>query len=102
LRELAKRVSGVTAAHLSDIEFGRRHPSSELLARLAHVFNIDIEELRELDPRAPVEDIKRLAQNDPQFGFAFRQLVDEAVEKRLTPDDIIKFVRRRQDKQKSK
>ena len=31
LRDLAKKVEGSSAAHLSDIEFGRRFPSPELL-----------------------------------------------------------------------
>ncbi|MEN6537876.1 MAG: helix-turn-helix transcriptional regulator [Bryobacteraceae bacterium] len=102
LRELAKKIGDVTAAHLSDIEFGRRHPSDDLLVKLASFFHVPLEELRTLDSRPPVEDMKRLVQSNPQFGFAFRKLVDEAAEKRVSPDDILRFVTERLDQEKKK
>ena len=64
LRELAKQLGDVTAAHLSDIEFGRRFPSEELLARLAKFFKVEETELRALDTRPPVEEMKRLARSE--------------------------------------
>jgi transcriptional regulator with XRE-family HTH domain len=87
LRELAKKIGDVTAAHLSDIEFSRRYPSDELLKKLAVFFSVDEAELRALDTRPPVEEIKRLALSDPAFGMALRKLVD----KEITPEDVLKM-----------
>ncbi len=91
LRELAKQLGDITAAHLSDIEFGRRYPSDELLRKLAQFFKVTERELRVLDTRPPVEEIKRRAQSDPAFGLALRKLVD----KEITPQDILKMTKRR-------
>ena len=79
LRELARQLRNVTAAHLSDIEFGRRHPSDKLLHKLAGFFDVPIEELRKLDPRPPVREIRHMALQDPRYGLAFRKLVDHQV-----------------------
>ena len=94
LRELAKQLGGVTAAHLSDIEFGRRFPSDELLTKLARFFGVTEDELRALDTRPPVEEMKRLVQTDPAFGLALRKLV----EKEITPDDILKLTKGKPDR----
>ena len=94
LRELAKKLGGVTAAHLSDIEFGRRYPSSDLLKKLAHFFRVGVSELERLDTRPPLEEIKRMAQVDPAFGLALRKLVD----KEISPDEILRLQRKRPSK----
>ena len=91
LRELAKELGDVSAAHLSDIEFGRRHPSDALLNKLATFFGVALDELRKLDPRPPIEEIKQAARNDPRIGFAFRQVVDHKV----SADELLDFVQRR-------
>jgi transcriptional regulator with XRE-family HTH domain len=98
LRELAKKLGDVTAAHLSDIEFGRRHPSDDLLIKLARFFKVSEDELRSYDTRPPVEDLKRLVQGNPAFGFALRKLVD----KEITPEDILKLTKGKPDRQKDK
>ena len=97
LRELAKQLGGVTAAHLSDIEFGRRYPSDDLLKKMAGFFKVDEAELRVLDTRPPVEEIKRLAQTDPVFGLALRRLID----KEITPEDVLKMTKGNSDRSKS-
>jgi transcriptional regulator with XRE-family HTH domain len=96
LRELAKQIGDVTAAHLSDIEFGRRYPSDELLARMARFFSVEEADLRALDSRPPVEELKRLAQNNPAFGLALRKLVN----KEVTPDEILKLSKGKPDRSK--
>lgn len=78
LREFAKTL-GVTAAHLSDIELGQRFPSEPLLAKLASELRVSIEDLQKYDNRVPLEDIKRLVQSDPAFGFALRTMIDKDV-----------------------
>ena len=98
LRELAKLLSGATAAHLSDIEFGRRFPSDELLGKLAKLFKVEVAELQALDTRPPVEEMRRLAQSDPAFGLALRRLVD----RQITPEDIMKLTKGKPDRPKEK
>src|SRR5713101_4469131 len=79
LREFAKKLGGLSAAFLSDVELGRRHPSEAVLAGMARVLDTTIEELKQHDSRPPVEELKRLSSRDPAFGFAFRKLVDRDV-----------------------
>lgn len=84
LRESARKLGGISAAHLSDIELGRRFPSAELLQQIARLYGVTVEELREYDTRAPVDELRRLAQEDPAWGFALRTIV----EKQVSPEDI--------------
>jgi transcriptional regulator with XRE-family HTH domain len=98
LRELAKKLGGVTAAHLSDIELGRRNPSDDLMDRLAAFFGIKKDDLRAFDLRPPVEEIKRVAHSDPKYGLAFRKLLDQEV----SADEILKFVQERSDRGRDK
>lgn len=87
LRELAKRVD-CSAAFLSDIELGRRFPSEQVLKAIAKVLDVSTETLKEYDRRAPVGDIKRLAETNPQYALALRRLVD----KKISPEELIKFL----------
>src|SRR5258708_33765690 len=61
LRELAKRLD-CSPAFISDIELGRRHPSDKVLVEIARVLKVKAEELREMDVRAPIDEIKRITQ----------------------------------------
>ena len=94
LRESARRLDGISAAHLSDIELGRRFPSDELLTKLAKLLKVPMEELRQYDHRTPVEQLRRLVQADPAFGFALRALVD----KQVTPDEIVRLTEHKPDR----
>ncbi len=93
VRELAKRLK-VSAPFLSDVELGRRHPSDQVLARLASSLQTTVEDLKKHDSRAPVRELKRIVANDPQMGFALRQVVDEGVK----ADDLIEFLKQRNPK----
>ena len=64
LREFAKKLD-CSPAFISDIELGRRHPSEKVLAEIARVLKVKLEELRAMDVRAPIDDIKRLTLDDP-------------------------------------
>ena len=88
LREMARQLHNVTAAHLSDIEFGRRNPSIGLLRKLAALFDVPIEELQKLDTRPPIEAIRNVARRDPQYGIAFRTIVD----RKLTGKEILEML----------
>jgi transcriptional regulator with XRE-family HTH domain len=84
LREFAKRLD-CSAAFISDIELGRRHPSEKVLGDIARVLDVKLEELQAMDVRAPIEDIKRLTQNDPRFALAFRTMID----KKVSAEDLL-------------
>src|SRR2546427_11406239 len=86
LREFAKKLGGLSAAFLSDVELGRRHPSDAVLADMARALGTTIDDLKQYDSRAPVEDLKRLSNMDPAYGFAFRKIVDKDV----SPQELMK------------
>ena len=96
LREFAKKIGDVSAAHISDIELGRRYPSDSLFLKIAALLEVSMDELQQYDNRAPVDEIKRLVQSDPAFGFAFRKLVD----KKISPEDIMKLAEDKPNREK--
>ncbi len=96
LREFAGKLGGLSAAFLSDVELGRRHPSDAVLADMARVLGTTVEDLKQYDSRPPVKDLKRLSNMDPAFGFAFRKIVDKDV----SPQDLMKFLEKRPDRRK--
>lgn len=79
LREFARRLGDVSAAHISDIELGRRYPSLPLMKKIAEELRVPLDELLQYDNRAPVDDLKRRAEADPTFGFALRKIVEQDV-----------------------
>jgi transcriptional regulator with XRE-family HTH domain len=87
LREFATKLGGLSAAFLSDIELGRRHPSDKVLADMAKVLGTSVDDLRKHDTRPPVEDLKRLATANPAYGLALRQIVD----KKVSPEELMKL-----------
>src|SRR5437588_12759784 len=78
VRELAKKLK-VSAPFLSDVELGRRHPSEDVLERLASELKTSLDELKKFDARPPVQELKQIAANEPAMGFALRVVVDEGV-----------------------
>jgi transcriptional regulator with XRE-family HTH domain len=96
LREFARRLN-VSAAFISDIELGRRYPSDEMLAKIALELDVEVGELKRLDTRAPVEDMKRMAEENPNFGLAFRTLVD----KNIKAEDLLAWVRHHSKQRKT-
>lgn len=92
VRELAKKID-VSAAFLSDVELGRRHPSEDTLAKIARALSVPVDDLKVLDTRPAVEELRKLAASDPAFGFAFRQIV----EKQLTAEELLAMVNRKKD-----
>lgn len=86
LREFAKKLN-LSAAFLSDIELGRRFPSPEVLLNIARELKISVEDLQQYDQRPPIEEMKRLTESNPRYGFAFRKLVDS----NLSPEDLLKL-----------
>ena len=89
VRELAKELS-LSAPFLSDIELGRRHPSKDVLDRLASILKTTPEDLKKYDARPPVQELKRIAASNPAMGFALRRVVDEKV----SPEELLEFLKR--------
>jgi transcriptional regulator with XRE-family HTH domain len=89
VRDLAKKIK-VSAPFLSDIELGRRHPSDEVLERLASLLETTVDGLKKHDSRPPVQELKRIAANNPAMGFALRKMVDEDV----SPEELLNFLER--------
>ena len=94
LREFARQV-GCSAPFASDVERGRRFPSDSMLEDMARVLQTDVEELRALDPRPPLEEIRRLSERDPQYAFAFRTIVDKGISAKEIADFAKKKRRRK-------
>jgi transcriptional regulator with XRE-family HTH domain len=84
LREFAKKL-GLSAAFLSDVELGRRHPSSKVLADMSRALKTTVAELQSFDSRPPMDDLRRMADVNPKFGLAFRLVRD----KEISPEDLI-------------
>lgn len=97
LREFAKRLD-CSAAFISDIELGRRHPSEKVLAEIARVLEVKLEKLQAMDVRAPIDDIKRLTQNDPRFALAFRTMID----KKVSAQELLELANQKKDETHSK
>jgi transcriptional regulator with XRE-family HTH domain len=86
-RELAKKLK-VSAPFLSDIELGRRYPSDEVLERLASLLETTADDLKKHDARPPVQELKRIAANNPAMGFALRKVIDQGV----SPEQLLTFL----------
>ena len=84
LRECAKLLD-CSAAFISDIELGRRYPSETVLAEIARVLKVTLEDLQAMDVRPPIDDIKRLTLSDPRFALAFRTMID----KKVSADELL-------------
>jgi transcriptional regulator with XRE-family HTH domain len=93
VRELAKRIN-VTPPFLSDVELGRRHPSEDVLGRLARELDTTVVELNKHDARPPVQELKRIAAANPAMGFALRKVVDDGV----SPEDLLEFLEKHRGK----
>jgi len=96
LREFAKKLGGLSAPFLSDVELGRRHPSDKVFADMARVLGTTAEDLRKYDTRAPVEDIKRLATRNPAYGLAFRRVLD----KNVSAEDLMALADKKPNRKK--
>ncbi len=95
LRELAKKID-VSAAFLSDVELERRQLSDKHLNALAKALDTSLDDLRKYDTRPPMNDLRRMTNSDPKFGYAFRQIINNKV----SPDELLDFIQNRSPKKK--
>ena len=94
LRELATKIE-VSAAFMSDVELGRRHPSDKHMVAVARVLGISLEELQQFDTRPPLREFRKATLANPEYGFAFRQMLV----KRISSKEILEFIRQQDQKQ---
>jgi transcriptional regulator with XRE-family HTH domain len=92
LRQLAEKV-GKTPPFISDVELGRRYPSEGVLEEIAKALKADIEDLKKLDTRDSVPLVKKMVENNPAWGTAFRS-VAEAGRDGLTPEEFVRRLNR--------
>lgn len=90
LREFAKKLDDTSPAHVSDIELGRRFPSDELLTKMAKILAVPLAELKSLDLRPRVDELKKLIESNPVYGVALRKLTD----KEISPEDLLKLTKK--------
>ena len=89
LRSLAARVR-ITAPYLSDIELGRRHPSSRVLADLARALRTSVDDLRLHDPEALIDDIRERLGHDAAYAQALQRLLTKCE----TAEDLMRMLER--------
>jgi transcriptional regulator with XRE-family HTH domain len=95
LRELAKAVE-TSAAFLSDVELGRRHPSEPVLKAIARKLETTLKDLQEHDRRPPLKEMQRIASANPAYGVLFRKVLEHD-----DPQAIIDYLDRRAGRKKS-
>ncbi len=87
LREFAKRVN-CSAPFISDIELGRRYPSEKVLAEMAQILQVKLEDLKRHDTRPPLEEIKRITIANPRYAMAFRTVIN----RKISPERLMSLV----------
>jgi transcriptional regulator with XRE-family HTH domain len=75
LRELAQKLE-ITPAFLCDIELGRRFPSEAVMTQIARLLKTTVDELKQYDFRAPVDELKEKIESDPQFAVMLRRAIE--------------------------
>jgi transcriptional regulator with XRE-family HTH domain len=97
LREFASQV-GCSAPFISDIELGRRNPSEKVLKDIAKALGVNFEELKALDTRPPVKEMKRRIAADSRYAFAFRTVMDH----NISPDELLDLAKKKGKKKTEK
>jgi len=92
MRDFASRAKLKSVAFIADVERGFRNPSSEVLANMADALGVPVSRLRGYDHRAPVQEIRTITEQDPQWAMAFREVVDLAG-RGMTPKVLINLLR---------
>lgn len=91
LRDLSKMVK-VSAPFLTDVEKHRRFPKDETLEKLATALGTTVDDLKSYDSRPPTKEITELTDEDANFAFAFRRVVDQVRSEGLTPEDVMRRI----------
>ncbi len=94
LRELASTIK-VSAAFMSDVELGRRHPSDKHMRAVAQALETSLEDLQQFDTRPPLREFRKATLANPEYGFAFRQMMDRSISSK----ELLEFIRQRDEQQ---
>jgi len=95
MRALAQLAGLKSVAFVADVEKGFRHPSPDVLAAFAEALGIEPSELRNLDRRAPVQEIRDITESNPEWAMAFRRVIDAAQDGDVTPTDLVRMLDQR-------
>lgn len=92
MRDFAAKAGLKSVAFIADVERGFRNPSPEVLGHMARALEVPIHQLRKMDTRPPVAEIRHITQENPEWATAFREVVDLAG-RGVTPQEIIRVLR---------
>lgn len=88
LRQFAVSIS-ITPPFLSDIELGRRFPSDDVLHSIAKGLKVPFDDLKSLDVRESVSEVRRMVNANAAWGLAFRTVAEQARTEGLTPERLM-------------
>ena len=77
-RALSQAVGFRSLAHLSDIESGKRNPSTATFAKFAKALGVTVAALEEHDVRGVIEEAKALFSRKPEMVGAFFKVIEAA------------------------
>jgi transcriptional regulator with XRE-family HTH domain len=89
LREFSRRAE-LSPSFVSDVENGRRFPSSTRLKRIAKTLNVPISRLADLDHRVTLASLRGMLEADPDWGPVFRRIHSAAADGTLGPAALMK------------
>jgi transcriptional regulator with XRE-family HTH domain len=89
LREFSRRAE-LSPSFVSDIENGRRYPSSPRLKRIAKTLNVPVSRLADLDHRVTMAFLREMLEDDPDWGPVFRRIHAAAADGALVPAALMK------------
>ncbi len=91
IRRLAELAS-ISHSFLRDIECGHRNPTEPVLMRIAGALGVKVTDLREINPKVLLSDLKRLLEKQPAWCPAIKRLMEVANDRTLTPSSLLKKI----------
>lgn len=92
MRAFAAKAGLKSVAFIADVEKGYRSPSPDVLVKMARALEVPVNDLRSIDSRPPVAEIRTITHENPEWAMAFREVVDLAG-KGVTPQEILRVLR---------
>lgn len=92
MRALALSAGIKSVAFIADIEKGYRKPSPDNLERIAQALGTALGDLKALDDRAPVREMRELVEENPEWATAFRRVMTQARSAKITPEGLVRLV----------
>lgn len=92
LRELAARSRLKSPAFIADLEKGFRFPSPDVLINLADALGVPASDLQYYDRRAPIHEIRELADKNPAWVPVLRKLINGALSGSVSAMELGEFL----------